>query len=73
LGVDDHQRANRGWLSDVMTSDCSMAGLPVPSLVRTTKVATIERREAQKVGCLLNEDRAKVAAQLRQLLAPSLQ
>jgi hypothetical protein len=50
-----------------------MAGLPVPSLVRTTKVATIERREAQKVGCLLSEDRAKVAAQLRQLLAPSLQ
>ena len=64
--------ANRGWVSDVMISDCVMAGLPVPALVRTAKVATIERRDAQKVGCLHNEDRVKVAAQLRRFLPPSL-
>jgi mRNA interferase MazF len=64
---------NRGWLSDVLISDRIMAGLPVPSLVRTAKVAIIERRDAQKVGCLCSEDREKVAAQLRRFLPPSPQ
>jgi hypothetical protein len=45
--------ANRGWLSDVLISDRIMAGLPVPSLVRTAKVAIFERRDAQKVGTIL--------------------
>src|SRR6185436_143845 len=52
--------ANRGWSSDVIISDHGMAGLPVPSLVRTAKVATIEHRDAQKVGTLPEADRTKV-------------
>jgi mRNA interferase MazF len=64
--------ANRGWPSDVTVSDPSAAGLPVPSLVRTAKVATIERRDAQRVGSLPDEDRAKVVAQLRQFLPQPL-
>jgi mRNA interferase MazF len=45
--------ANRGWLSDVMITDCIMAGLPVPSLVRTAKVATIERRMRRRLDLFL--------------------
>jgi len=65
--------ANRGWLGDVMISDSIPAGLPVSSLVRTAKVATIEGRDAQKVGRLPNEDSVAVAAQLRRVLPPSVQ
>ena len=44
--------ANRGWTGDVMISDRSAAGLPVPSIVRTAKIATIEARDAQRLGTL---------------------
>ena len=33
--------ANRGWPDDVPIDDHAAAGLPIPSIVRTAKVATI--------------------------------
>jgi mRNA interferase MazF len=61
---------NRRWRDDVAVSDLAAAGLPAPSVVRCAKVATIEAGDAQRIGRLPAPDRAKVAARLRQTLAP---
>lgn len=42
--------ANRGWPGDVPVSNLAAAGLPVPSLIRTAKIATIESMDAAKLG-----------------------
>lgn len=41
---------NRGWPGDVLVDDLGMAGLPAASVVRTAKIATIEARDAQRLG-----------------------
>jgi mRNA interferase MazF len=41
---------NRGWPGDVTISNLASAGLPVPSVVRTAKIATIEVADATKLG-----------------------
>jgi mRNA interferase MazF len=53
---------NRGWPGDVAIGNQTTAGLPVPSVVRTAKIATIEASDATRLG------RAS-AAQLRQVVA----
>jgi mRNA-degrading endonuclease toxin of MazEF toxin-antitoxin module len=64
--------ANRGWTGDVMISDLREAGLPVPSIVRTAKLATIEARDAQRLGTLPPADRNSVSRFLRDWLAAGL-
>jgi mRNA interferase MazF len=56
--------ANRGWAGDVDVSDLAGAGLPVPSLVRTAKIATIEARDALPLGTLAPADRDAVVTLL---------
>lgn len=41
---------NRGWPADVTIGNLAMAGLPVPSVIRTAKIATIEASDAEKLG-----------------------
>jgi mRNA interferase MazF len=41
---------NRGWPGDVLVSNLAAAGLPVPSVIRTAKIATIEAADAAKLG-----------------------
>ena len=41
---------NRGWSGDVVVTNLSTAGLPVPSLIRTAKIATIEVKDATRLG-----------------------
>jgi mRNA interferase MazF len=60
---------NRGWPGDVMVSDLSATGLPVQSLVRTEKIATVELRDADPIGQLPEADRSAVAAWLRRHLS----
>lgn len=44
---------NRRWPGDVpLTRGHRSVGLPVPSLVRTTKIATIDARRAYRLGTL---------------------
>ena len=43
---------NRGWPGDVEVSDLAVSGLPVASVVRTAKIATIETKEAERIGVL---------------------
>ena len=41
---------NRGWPDDVPVANLKMAGLPVPSLIRSAKIATIDASDASKLG-----------------------
>ena len=43
---------NRGWPGDVPVENLKMAGLPVPSLIRSAKIATIDASDASKLGRL---------------------
>ena len=64
--------ANRGWRSDVPISDLSTAGLPIPSIIRPAKIATIEARDAQTLGTLVPGDRVQVARFLQDFLSATL-
>ncbi|MFH0343012.1 MAG: type II toxin-antitoxin system PemK/MazF family toxin [Chromatiales bacterium] len=41
---------NRGWPGDVFVGNLATAGLPVPSVIRTAKIATIEAADAARLG-----------------------
>lgn len=43
---------NRGWPADVPVANLSKAGLPAPSIIRPRKIATIEARDAQRLGAV---------------------
>jgi mRNA interferase MazF len=60
--------ANRGWPVDVAVMDLATAGLPAPSIVRTAKIATIESRDAERLGSLSLPCRRLVARQIRATL-----
>jgi mRNA-degrading endonuclease toxin of MazEF toxin-antitoxin module len=60
---------HRGWPGDVVISDLDGAGLPAPSIVRPAKIATIEARDAGRLGTLPPPDRGAVRTYLRQRLA----
>jgi mRNA interferase MazF len=61
--------ANRGWPGDVLVSDLALAGLPIPSIIRPAKIATIEARDTEPLGKLPSSDRRAVRRYLRQLLS----
>ena len=61
--------ANRGWAGDVAISDSETAGLPIPSIVRPAKIATIEARDAERLGTLPASDREAVRDYLQDRLA----
>ena len=42
--------ANRGWPGDVPVSNPATTGLPVASVIRTAKIATIEAIDAARLG-----------------------
>lgn len=43
---------NRRWPGDHVIVDFANAGLPIPSVVRTAKVTTVEAHDAEPVGQL---------------------
>jgi mRNA interferase MazF len=61
--------ANPSWPDDVEIADHEDAGLPIPSVVRTAKIATIEARAASKLGSIHRQASAQVAAVLKRRLA----
>ena len=60
---------NRGWPGDVTVSDLALSGLPAPSVIRTAKIATIEAKDAERMGSLAEADGIQVAQQLSAILA----
>lgn len=59
---------NRGWPGDVPLSDLAGTGLPAPSLVRTAKIATIEARDASRLGRVDEPALAEVMARIAERL-----
>lgn len=60
---------NRAWPSDVSVGpDYSDAGLPAPSVIRTTKIATIEASTAETVGRIDPALLKTVMAEIGQLI-----
>jgi mRNA interferase MazF len=55
---------NRGWQGDVQVANLKMAGLPVPSLIRSAKIATIEALDASKLGRVSATQISQVARKL---------
>ena len=56
---------NRGWFGDVPVQDLKRARLPVPSIVRPAKLATIEAADAAKLGSLKPTNLARVLGAIR--------
>lgn len=63
---------NRSWPDDVGVSDLAAAGLPAPSVVRCAKVATVDARDAERIGTLSRRERTKIVDRLSRILAPLL-
>jgi mRNA-degrading endonuclease toxin of MazEF toxin-antitoxin module len=55
---------NRGWAGDVPVNNLGAAGLPVPSVIRTAKIATIEASDATRLGRVSEAVYRKVAMRL---------
>jgi mRNA interferase MazF len=60
--------ANPRWPEDVEI-DHEAAGLPIASVVRTAKIATIEARAANRLGMISGQNAARVAAILQHRLS----
>ena len=55
---------NRGWPGDLLVQNLATAGLPVPSVIRTAKIATIEAVDATRLGKVSATLLGKVVARL---------
>jgi mRNA interferase MazF len=55
---------NRRWPGDVTIADHLASGLPIPSIVRTSKLVTVLTRRAEKRGRLGTAELAAVEAEL---------
>jgi len=56
---------NRGWSGDVAVQDLKRANLPVASIIRTAKLATIEAQDAGKLGTLKPTNLAAVLNEIK--------
>lgn len=62
--------AHAPWSGDVPVSDLAAAGLPIESVVRTAKIATIDEQSLlRSLGSLPKPDRARVSAACKNFLA----
>jgi len=59
---------HRPWPGDVRLADHVRAGLAIPSMIRTAKIATVEAREARKLGRPAAGEIKAVRAALVQIL-----
>lgn len=59
---------NRGWPGDVAVANLALAGLPVPSIIRTAKIATIEASDAARLGRIPPALLRKVAERLGRVI-----
>ena len=60
--------ANRVWSDDLAIKDLATAGLPAPSVIRTTKIATIDCAAATRIGFVSRALLAQVIRRVYQVL-----
>jgi mRNA interferase MazF len=60
--------ANRRWPDDVEIDDHTSVGLPIPSIVRTAKIATVTAGVATSLGTLPGTHATEITKILRQRL-----
>ncbi len=56
---------NRGWAGDVRVANLNRAGLPVESVIRTAKIATIDARDAETLGRISTKNWSEVLTEIR--------
>jgi len=56
---------NEPWPDDIAIEDLALAGLPKPSVIRPSKIATVEAARCERRGRVSSAVRRKVAAALR--------
>lgn len=59
---------NRSWPGDVRIDDLSSAGLPAASVIRPTKIATIDAKDAQRLGSIGEERATQVLNEIHKRL-----
>ena len=59
---------HQAWPGDVAVAAGERSGLPVPSIIRSAKIATIEAKDADVVGRVDDETHAKVAYRVGHVL-----
>jgi mRNA interferase MazF len=59
---------NRGWAGDVAIPDAAAAGLPIPSVIRTAKIAALDIGRAEPRGRVAPETLIEVRAELARRL-----
>ena len=60
---------NRAWNGDVEIPRHIQAGLPAPSVIRTHKIATIEKRHAEILGMISQPTLKSVMQQIQTIVA----
>ncbi len=65
--------SHRRWEGDVEVSDFAAAGLPAASIVRSSKIATIEGVETDRIGRLPATDRPAIRDRIAGMFAPVLE
>jgi len=55
---------NKAWPGDIEVADVAAAGLGVPSVIRTSKIMTVEARDAVVIGTLHGAQRKMVGEQV---------
>lgn len=60
--------AHRPWHGDVRLADHARAGLSIPSMIRTAKIATAEARDAKRIGRPSASEIRAVRAALSQIV-----
>jgi mRNA interferase MazF len=60
---------NRHWPGDVALSNPQQAGLSIPSIVRSTKIATIEAAQATRIGSIGAHEGDAVRAEVSKILS----
>jgi mRNA interferase MazF len=59
---------NRSWHSDVLIPDHLTVGLPIPSIIRPTKIATVEASRARIRGRVSTVTAAAVAEAVKSII-----
>ena len=62
--------AHRRWSGDVAIPDAAAIGLPIPSVIRTAKIATAEIARADPLGVVPLETLSAVRAEIDRRFAP---